>query len=148
MSRYLVLAHQTAASPSLIQRVVALSREDPTSEFVLVVPATPAKLLLRRREGADGRLAEQRAEEARAAFSAAGIELADARIGAASPLQAVTDEMARVPRYDTVVVSTLPEEQSQWLRMDLPDQVHAQHGVPVIHVQATISDLERMRQLP
>ena len=151
MSRYLILAHETAASPRLIQRVVEIRGEDPEAEFLLLVPATPVKhLLLRRREGPEGRVAEQRAKEARSAFSAAGVQLAETRIGDASPLQAVTDEMTRdpAPQYTAVIISTLPKEQSRWLRLDLPKQVQAQHGVPVIHVQATVADLQRLQQMP
>jgi GABA permease len=149
MSRYLVVAHQTAANPRLIQRVVQVSHENPASEFVLLVPATEVKHLpLPRRDDAGGRLAERRAAEARTAFAAAGVELADARVGAPSPLQAVADEMARGAAYDGVIISTLPAEQSRWLRADLPAQVGAQHGVPVIHVQATLADIEALQQMP
>lgn len=148
MSRYLVLAHQTAASQTLIERVVAFQAENPTAEFVLVVPATPVKHLLRRGDDADSRVAQKRADEARVAFAAAGVSLADARVGDASPMQAVTDELQRAAAYDCVIISTLPEEQSRWLRMDLPATVGAEHGLPVVHVQATLADLDRMRQLP
>ena len=148
MPRYLVLAHQTAANPQLVERVVALRQEAPTAEFVLVVPATPVKLLLRRREGADGRVASQRVAQAQAAFAAAGVPLADARVGDADPRQAVAAEVAGGSQYDAVVVSTLPQEQSRWLRSDLPAQIQAQHALPVIHVQATVADLERMQEMP
>jgi hypothetical protein len=148
MSRYLLVAHQTAASATLIQQVVELRRGDPGADFVLVVPATPVKQLLRRHQGADSSVALECAGAAQAAFSAAGVPLADARVGVGAPLQAINDEMAKDPGYDAVIISTLPEETSQWLRMDLPEQVRSQHDVPVIHVQATISDLEKMNQLP
>ncbi len=148
MSRYLVLAHETVASQTLIERVVALHREDPTSEFVLVVPATPVKHLLRRHAGADAGVAAARAKEGQAAFTAAGVAFSEARVGAAEPLQVVTDEIASGARYDAVIISTLPEEQSRWLRMELSDQVQRAHDLPVILVQASIADLDRMRQLP
>ena len=46
MARYLVLAHQTASSPELVERVTALAGTDPSSEFVLLVPATETQHLL------------------------------------------------------------------------------------------------------
>lgn len=151
MSRYLIVAHETAANPRLIQQVVGIRGEDPQAEFVLLVPATPVKhLVLRRRGAPEGRVAEQRAAKAEAAFSAAGVPLVGTRVGDPSPLQAVTDEVTRDPdlEYTAVIISTLPKEQSRWLRMDLPKQVRAQHGVRVIHVQATVADLEGMQQMP
>lgn len=81
MSRYLIVAHETAMNPDLIERVKALAADDPAAQFVLLVPATPVQFLLRRREGDAETLARKRAEEAKRAFAKAGLQL-ETRIGA------------------------------------------------------------------
>jgi nucleotide-binding universal stress UspA family protein len=47
----LVVAHQTASSPELVERVTALAGADPSAEFVLLVPATATQHLLGWMEG-------------------------------------------------------------------------------------------------
>jgi hypothetical protein len=69
-------------------------------------------------------------------FARKGVQLAATRVGAASPVDAVDDELRENPGYAGVVVSTLPKEKSRWLRMDLPRTVESRHRVPVYHVQA------------
>jgi hypothetical protein len=71
--------------------------------------------------------------------------VAGTRVGAASPVDAVDDELQANPGYAGVVISTLPKEKSRWLRMDLPRTVESRHRLPVYHVQAhpewTVGDL-------
>ena len=62
--------------------------------------------------------------------------MAGTRVGAASPVDAVDDELQANPGYAGVVISTLPKEKSRWLRMDLPRTVESRHHLPVYHVQA------------
>jgi hypothetical protein len=101
------------------------------------VPATPVRHLLRRGDEHDAEVAAtKRADSARSMFGRKGIHLASARIGAASPVDAVDDELRDNPGYAGVVISTLPKEKSRWLRMDLPRTVEAKHRLPVYHVQA------------
>ena len=45
VARYLVVAHQTADSPELVAELRRAQADDPTSTFVLVVPATPIQHL-------------------------------------------------------------------------------------------------------
>jgi hypothetical protein len=139
MSRYLIVAHQTAGSPTLVERVRAVSRNDPGAEFVLLVPATPVRHLLsrRRREGEAESAARASAEEAKIIFAEAGINLIDTRVGEASPVDAIAEEIKRRPGYGGLIISTLPPRQSRWLRDDVPDQAQRQFGLPVIHVEAT-----------
>jgi len=121
MSRYLIVAHDTATSPSLIERVRELRDEEPGREFALLVPATPVgelKLARARSGDADAdATARQRAQEAQEAFAEAGVPLADTRAGVAAPREAIAAEMGRHPDYDGFVISTLPEEESQRLKM-------------------------------
>ena len=51
-------------------------------------------------------------------------------------MDAVDEEISAHPGYAGVVVSTLPRERSQWLRLDLPRVIAGRHGLPVHHVVA------------
>ena len=46
MTRYLVLANQTASSPELSDAIRQILEHEPDAEFVLLVPATPVEDLL------------------------------------------------------------------------------------------------------
>ena len=98
MARILIVAHQTAGSPELLERVKALAAADPAAEFTLLVPATPTGHLLHNwEEGEAKQLARKRAGEAMASLAAAGIPVAAARVGSHSPLEAVGDELQARP---------------------------------------------------
>jgi hypothetical protein len=136
MSRYLIVAHETAMNPDLIKEVKALVAKDPVAQFVLLVPATPVRHLLRQTSESDAEtVARKRAEEAKARFAQTGLKV-ETRIGAPSPLEAIANEVREHPGYDSFIISTLPAEHSRWLRMDLPREVERQYGLPVIHVEA------------
>ena len=49
MSRYLIVAHETATNPELLEQVSVLTKNDPQAEFVLLVPSTPVRHLVFRR---------------------------------------------------------------------------------------------------
>ena len=137
MARYLVVAHQTAGSPGLSARARELAADDPRAEFVLLVPATPtAHLLHNWEEGEVREIALRRARTADEALRAAGLNVVAARIGDASPLQAVEDELTDRPDYDAIVLSTFPPGVSRWLKADLPAKLRRRHALPVEHVVA------------
>jgi hypothetical protein len=135
MSRYLVVTHQTALSPALQRKVSALVAEDPAAEFAVLVPEAPGPPLTWEGETVD--VARQRAEAARTLLE----EKAQARVvrtavGAAEPLQAITDELRAQPGYDTLVICTLPPGVSRWLKLDLVHRAERKFGLRVIHVVA------------
>lgn len=138
MSRYLVVAHETVTNRELLDQLRTIQKDDAQAEFVLLVPATPVRHLLRRGHDHDAEVvAGKVAERARALFAREGIPLAGTRIGAASPVDAVNDELGEEDSgYAGVVISTLPREKSRWLRLDLPRVVESTHRLPVYHVQA------------
>lgn len=128
MARYLIVAHETATNPDLIKQVKTLAADDPIAQFVLLVPATPIRHLLRRTTESDAEtVARKRAE--------AGLKV-EMRIGDPSPMDAIADEVREHPGYDSFIISTLPAEHSRWLRMDLPRSVEREYKLPVIHVEA------------
>jgi hypothetical protein len=136
MARHLIVAHQTAGSPELVDRVRQLAERDPEAEFVLLVPATPTSHLLTWEEGEARQLAGLRAREASEALRAAGVEVVAARVGSHSPLEAVGDELRAEPGYAGIVLSTFPPGLSRWLKGDLPNQLRRRYRVPVEHVVA------------
>src|SRR5512132_1168337 len=128
MARYLIVAHQTACSPELLERVRSLAAADQAAEFTLLVPATPTGHLLHNWEEGEARdLARKRAGEAI-------VTLAAARVGSHSPLEAVGDELQARPGYDRIVLSTFPPGVSRWLKGDLPAILRRRFRLPVDHV--------------
>ena len=136
MARHLIVAHQTAGSPELVDRVRQLAERDPEAEFVLLVPATPTSHLLTWEEGEARQLAALRAREAGEALRAAGVEVVAARVGSHSPLEAIGDELRAEPGYAGIVLSTFPPGLSRWLKGDLPNQLRRRYRLPVEHVVA------------
>ena len=135
MSRYLVVTHQTALSPALHRKVIALVAEDPAAEFAVLVPEAPGLTFTWEGETVD--VARHRAEAARTALE----EIARARVvrtavGAPEPLQAIADELRMHPGYDTLVICTLPPGVSRWLKLDLVHRAERKFGLRVIHVVA------------
>jgi hypothetical protein len=139
MARHLIVAHQTAASRELIERVRELATSDPDAEFVLLVPATPTSHLLTWEEGEARQLAAQRARDASEALREVGVEVVAAKVGSHSPLEAVGDELQANPGYAGIVLSTFPHGVSRWLKADLPNQLRRRYRLPIEHVVAAPS---------
>ena len=137
MSRYLVVAHETVGNPLLLRQLTKIATDDPQAEFVLLVPATRVRHLLFRRgtEQDAAVVAAELADKARTMMQGQ-VNLVDTRVGPESPLEAIDNELQAHPGYVGFVISTLPQETSRWLRMDLPRAVESKYGLPVRHVQA------------
>ena len=128
----LIVAHQTAATPALLDAVRERAHRGP-SKFHLLVP--------RRRRSGDRTANPQEigAHEAREVLhdtlpqlsEAAGTEVAG-DIGETDPLKAIEDALGR-GHYDEIIVSTLPLGVSRWLKNDLVSKAQA-FGLPVQHV--------------
>ncbi|HEX2105415.1 MAG TPA: hypothetical protein VHF51_17310 [Solirubrobacteraceae bacterium] len=126
-ARVLIVANRTAATPILIDAVRDRARRGPCS-FALLVPQLAAEEMY-----GD--------EEARKTLELAIPLLEEAAGGTVTPLIGPTDAMLAVERtlvhehFDEVIISTLPERVSHWLRRDLPTRVQ-RLGVPVTVVKA------------
>jgi hypothetical protein len=147
MGRHLVMARETARSQELLEAVRRLAEEDPAAEFVLLIPETPLHHLRMVTDGTAAALAEQAAEEARAHFAAAGVDLATARVADPNPVLAATTEVAQHPGYAGIVVSTFAPGVSRWLRMDVVSRLRRMTGLPVTHVTSS-PDLPRAAEAP
>jgi hypothetical protein len=131
----LVVAHQTAATPGLLDAVRERARRSPAS-FHLVVP--------RQSHGIHKVVDPQDASSPEAQLvldaalpklsSVAGQEVTGS-LGDSEPLMAIQDAI-NLGRYDEIIISTLPLGISRWLKLDLVSKARAL-GLPVTHVQAT-----------
>ena len=112
-ARILVVAHRTAATPKLLEQVRTRARQGSCS-FVLLVPRPywdpeteeAAKVI---------ELAVPLLEEAASAR-------VEAIVGDSDPFVAVHEALER-SEFDEVIISTLPQRVSHWLRQDLPARV-------------------------
>lgn len=138
MARYLVIAHETVTNPVLSERLQEIQEQDPGAEFTLLVPATPVRhLLFLHGDEHDAQVvANKLATKAQKLFVKHHIALVDTRVGSENPIDAVDEEVTANPGYAGFVISTLPQETSRWLRMDLPAAVERKYGLPVHHVNA------------
>ena len=136
MTRYLVVGHETVTNPELLEQVRAVKEQEGDAEFVLLVPATPVRhLLFPRGDEHDAEVAARKlADRARTLFASREVPLSDVRVGAPDPVEAIDGEMTANPGYAGFIISTLPQEKSRWLRMDLPRTVRSKYGLLVYHV--------------
>lgn len=126
-ARVLIVANRTAATPGLIEAVRERARRSPCS-FALLVPKLAAEELFGDEEANKTlELAIPLLEEG-AGGTVAGI------IGPPDALLAIERTLVR-EHFDEVIISTLPERVSHWLRRDLPAKVE-RLGVPVTVVRA------------
>ena len=134
-SRVLVVAHKTAATPSLIEAVRERAARGPCT-FTLLVPNTV--------HGFERVMDPEDAAQTEAAAvldlalpllreAAAGAPV-EGRIGVAEPLAAVQDAV-NLGGFDEVIVSTLSRRVSRWLKLDLPSKITGL-GLPVTTVTA------------
>jgi hypothetical protein len=149
MRHYLVVANQTLGGDELVQLISRRAKSEP-SEFFLVVPATPTiemvqgvpalpviggiPLLPSTPEQSQA-LAEQRLNDALAQLKAVNVTV-DGLVGHPDPVRAVETAM-RGRHFDEIIVSTLPQRMSRWLRQDLPHRLEHKTGLPVTHVGVT-----------
>ncbi len=129
----LVVAHQTAATPRLLDAVRARARSSPAT-FHLVVPRHPHGMhrVVDPQDAGDDEAAEVLAEALPKLTEAAGDPVTGS-LGDAEPLCAIQDAI-NLGSYDEIIVSTLPRRVSRWLRLDLVSKTRAL-GLPVSHVE-------------
>jgi hypothetical protein len=125
----LVVANRTAASPELTRYLTELAQPD--SLFIVLVPAL----------GTDGRAAaaaQAHLAEVLDRLREAGLVVAGL-VGDPDPFTATLNAL-QFFRLSRVVISTLSETKSGWLRADLIERVRRYAACPVEHVVASASD--------
>lgn len=137
MSRYLVVAHQTAGSPELRQEIAATISQEPEAEFTVLAPATPINHLLTWSDTESREAASHNAEEAAQLMRAEGANVSRVAVGSQSAISAIKDELRDHPgAYDAMIICTFPAGASRWLKADLLSQAR-RLGLPVTHVTAS-----------
>jgi hypothetical protein len=136
----LVVAHQTAATPALLDAVRQRARSGPAT-FHLVVPrqAHGMHKLVDPQDTGDGEAREVLTAALPALGEAAGREVTGS-LGDAEPMSAIQDAV-NLGTYDEIIISTLPRRLSRWLRLDLVSKTRAL-GLPVTHVEAVSAATE------
>jgi hypothetical protein len=131
MAKVLIVANRTVAGRKLLEAVRDRAQSE-DAQFHLVVP------LSRPRHGnviydhAERDAAQLRIDLAQAYLRQEGIELTG-EIGDEDPYTATMDALATFPA-DEVIVSTLPQTRSGWLRRDLVERISDDAGRPVRHI--------------
>ena len=139
MTRYLVVAHQTATSLELLEKVTEIANGDSHSTFTVLVPATPVQHLLVWEDGESMTVAAKRAEMAKTLFESRDLKVVRTAVGDSSPMLAIEDELRQHPdEHDAIVLSTLAPGSSRWLRLDVHHQAEGKFGIPVVHVVANL----------
>jgi hypothetical protein len=136
MSTVLVVANETLGGRDLVAAVRARAAADPSTEFVLCVPATRPKAGLVIYDDAVFDAAQARVDLALAFLHAEGIR-AIGEVGDPDPFTATMDAV-REHSPSEIIVSTYPATRSGWMRRDLIDRVRAATRLPVEHVVADI----------
>jgi hypothetical protein len=124
-ARVLIVAYRTAATPKLIEQVRARAAQGECS-FTLLVP--------RPYWDPDTEAAAITLELAIPLLEEATGGRVEGIVGGTDPFDAVREMLER-GEFDEVIISTLPERVSRWLRLDLPHRVQ-KLGVPVTVVTA------------
>jgi hypothetical protein len=133
--RVLVVANRTAATPGLIDAVRERAARGPC-RFTLLVPHTARGLhRLVDPEDQGQNEAEATLEVALPLLEQAAGGPVEGLIGDPEPLAAIQDA-CNLHGYDELIISTLPQRFSRWLKLDLPHKA-AGLGLPVTTVTAT-----------
>jgi len=130
----LVVAHQTAATPGLLDAVRERAGRGP-ARFHLVVPQQPHGMhkVVDPQDTGVGE-AQKVLDVALPKLSEAAGQEVTGTIGDAEPLMAIQDAV-NLGDYDEIIISTLPLGISRWLKLDLVSKAKGL-GLPVTHVAA------------
>jgi hypothetical protein len=121
----LVVANKTSSGDELIDHLTAKAAEGERRLFIAVIPQQD-------RSGASPREARIRLAAMLERLDAEGL-LSAGMVGDPDPYTAVMNAL-ELFQVDDVVISTLPDERSGWMRGDLIGRVRNSTSVPVEHV--------------
>jgi hypothetical protein len=137
MSTVLVVANETLGGRSLIEAVRSRAQAG-DARFVLCVPQTRPRAGYVIYDDAVHESAQARVDLAVGFVRSEGMQ-AIGEVGDPDPYAATMDAV-REYNPDEIIISTLPETRSGWLRRDLIDRVRDASGLPVEHVVTDIDN--------
>jgi hypothetical protein len=135
MKTVLVIANETLGGKPLIDAVRKHAAEEET-RFVLCVPQTQPRAGYVVYDDAVFDAAQTRVDLAVGFVRSEGMD-AVGEVGDPDPYAAAMDAV-REYNPDAIIISTLPESRSGWLRRDLIERIRQASGLPVEHVVADI----------
>ena len=134
-AKVLVVANKTAATPALIEAVRERAARG-GARFTLLVPNAAHGLhRVVDPEDQSQMEAQQTIELAVPLLEEAAGSPVESMIGVPEPLAAIQDAI-NIHGFDELIISTLPQRVSKWLKLDLPHKVEHSFGKPVTHVEA------------
>lgn len=125
-SHTLVVANQTAGTPALIEHLRSRAAEGPRN-FIVLIP----------QGGKQGHFLEEARERLHTVLDTlrdAGLDVVGS-VGDPDPFTAIMNALSFY-KVDDIVISTLPETRSGWLRADLVERVRRATSEPVEHIVA------------
>jgi hypothetical protein len=134
MRRVLIVANQTLGGTELQREIAARTASGPC-EFWVLVPATPMsdQIVPTGLTPEDGTaVAEVRLDKELTRLSELGVTAAG-EIGDPDPIAAIQQTMA-AREFDEIILATLPQGVSRWLRQDLVHRVQRKFPHQVTHV--------------
>jgi GABA permease len=136
-TRVLVLANETVDAAELIAELGRIDHEQKAT-YLVCVPANPVDLGQAEHTGplnmwdATKAAAERRLAHMLDVLDGNGLDAAG-ELGDYRPLRALANAVATF-NPDQLVISTLPAEDSTWLRYDVVDRARTTYPMPVLHV--------------
>ena len=133
-ARVLVVANRTAATPALIAAVKERAERGP-ARFTLLVPNSSSGIerYADPEDHADTE-AQSTLELALPLLEEASGTEVTGMVGCPEPLDAIQDAV-NLHGFDEIILSTLPQRVSRWLKLDLPSKLNGL-GLPVTTVTA------------
>jgi GABA permease len=136
-SRVLVVANETVGADELLNELRRLKNESAIDYFVCV-PAHPLHTGQGAAWSAEASViaARHRLQNVLGILRGEGLK-ADGELGDHRPLHAM-DDAVRAFKPDLIVISTHPEERSQWLRQDIVERARSKYGLPIRHIVSRV----------
>ena len=142
--RVLVLANETVDGKELLDELRAIDAAG-KAEYFVCVPANPIDTGQSMHEGAafvweaTTKAAQERLDRTLGVLDDEHLR-AVGELGDYRPLRALADAVAKFDP-DRLVICTLPEDQSAWLRFDVVERARETYEVPVTHIVVRQRDL-------
>ena len=136
-SRVLVLANETVEGRELLEELRSIDRAG-RAEYFVCVPANPIDTGTAMYEGAvymwdaTVQAAQARLDRTLTVLRSENLD-AHGELGSFKPLKALEHAVGQF-KPDRLVICTLPEERSAWLRFDIVDRARETYRIPVTHV--------------